>query len=261
MKIIKHCHKLILSDAIITPNVMNLIEKRNKPKRMYIVNTYQKYKGIEAIRQNNENEFSNNIKKHIETDNYLIFEKINFEDSKFNPPVAVVYEIKHNASTLNKLSNRFKVGSNVYYCVLQTTTSAISSNDYLLYPEIYKFDTLTHRNHKIFPITSSDYLNHTDFFSVSGGAVRFTRSEKPTITYAKKNDIFNISFLLKDQNDMVALHEYDFRLTPDVQFLNHNVYFGTFESYSNIMNANYNSTVGVYLSATPVTSINEEIII
>jgi hypothetical protein len=27
------------------------------------------------------------------------------------------------------------------------------------------------------------------------------------------------------------------------------------------MNANYNSTVGVYLSATPVTSINEEIII
>ena len=57
MKIIKNCHKLILSDAIITPNVMNLIEKRNKPKRMYIVNTYQKYKGIEAIRQNAENLF------------------------------------------------------------------------------------------------------------------------------------------------------------------------------------------------------------
>ena len=52
---------------------MNLIEKRNKPKRMYIVNTYQKYKGIEAIRQNNENEFLNNIKKHIETDNYFLF--------------------------------------------------------------------------------------------------------------------------------------------------------------------------------------------
>jgi len=43
--------------------------------------------------------------------------------------------------------------------------------------------------------------------------------------------------------------------------LKHNVYFSTFESYSNIMNTNYNSTVGVYLSATSVTSINEEIII
>ena len=220
----------------------------------YTPSAYRQLSAISKFEINSDTLF-------IETDNYLVFEKINYEDSKFNPPVAVVYEIQHNASALNKLSNRFKVGSDVYYCVLQTTTSAISSNNYLLYPEIYKFDTLSHRNHKIFPITPSDYLNHTDFFSVSGGDVRFTRSEKPTITYAKKNDIFNISFLLKDQNDMVALHEYDFRLTPDVQFLKHNVYFGTFESYSNIMNANYNSTVGVYLSATPVTSINEEIIV
>jgi len=197
----------------------------------------------------------------IETDNYLVFEKINYENSKFNPPVAVVYEIEHNASPINKLSNRFKVGSDVYYCVLQTNTPTITSNNYILYPEIYKFDTLSHRNYKIFPVTASDYLNNTQFFSVSGGDIRFTKAEKPTFTYAKKNNIFNISFLLKDQNDMIALHEYDFRLSPSVEFLKHNVYFSTFESYSNIMNANYNSTVGVYLSATSVTSINEEIII
>jgi len=197
----------------------------------------------------------------IETDNYLVFEKITYENSQFNPPVALVYEIQHNKSSLNKISNRFKVGTDVYYCVLQTTTSAISSNDYVLYPEIYKFDTLTHKNSKLFPLTSADYLNHTDFFSVSGGDIRFTRTEPPTFTYAKKNDMFNISFLLKDQNDMIALHEYDFRLSPNVEFLKHNVYFATFESYSNIMNSSYSSTVGVYLSATPVTSINEEIII
>jgi hypothetical protein len=68
MSIIKKCHKLILSDAILTPNVLNLIDKRENPNRIFIKNTFQKYKGIEAIRQNDENLFLDKIRDHIKND-------------------------------------------------------------------------------------------------------------------------------------------------------------------------------------------------
>ena len=73
MSIIKKCHKLILSDAILTPNVLNLIDKREKANKIFIKNTFQKYKAIEAIRQNDENLFLDKIRDHIKNDNYFLF--------------------------------------------------------------------------------------------------------------------------------------------------------------------------------------------
>ena len=73
MRIIKNCHKLVLSDAILTQNEINLIDKRTVANKIYICNEYKKYQGIEAIRQNDENEFISNIKTHIEGNNYILF--------------------------------------------------------------------------------------------------------------------------------------------------------------------------------------------
>lgn len=73
IKIIKNCHKLILSDAIMTNNVMNFIEKRISKNKIYIKNNYLKYENIEAIRQNDENAFLDKIKDHIENNNYFLF--------------------------------------------------------------------------------------------------------------------------------------------------------------------------------------------
>jgi hypothetical protein len=162
---------------------------------------------------------------------------------------------------VDRLSNRFKVGTDVYYCVLNSTTPTISSNNYIIYPDIYKFDTLTNKNTKIFPINDSDFTSNTVFFNVSGGNVRFDIVENPVLVYNSTNDIFSLSFLIKDQNEMIALNEYDFIINPDVSFLRHNAYFGSFESYSNTFTTNYSTLLDVYLSSSPVTIINEELIL
>ena len=73
MKIIKNCHKLIISDAILTPNILNLIDKRKAINNIYINNEYKKYKGIDAIKYNDENQFFNLIKEHITNNNYFLF--------------------------------------------------------------------------------------------------------------------------------------------------------------------------------------------
>ena len=197
----------------------------------------------------------------IETDNYLIFEKVKYENSTFLNPKTLTYVIEHDTNDVNQLSNRFKVGTDVYYCVLNSTTTAISSNNYILYPDIYRYDTLTNKNVKIFPINDSDFTSNTQFFSVSGGNVRFPIVEKPILVYNSTNDIFSLSFLIKDQNEMVALNEYDFIINPNVSFLRHNAYFGSFESYSNAFNDNYSTLLDVYLSSSAVTLVNEELIL
>lgn len=73
MKIIKNCYKLVISDAIITPNVLNLIAKRKGINKIYIKNEFKKYEGIEAIKCNDENNFFNLINTNISNDNYFLF--------------------------------------------------------------------------------------------------------------------------------------------------------------------------------------------
>ena len=43
MKIINNCHKLILSESIISDNVFNLCSKRPDKSKIFIQNTFKKY--------------------------------------------------------------------------------------------------------------------------------------------------------------------------------------------------------------------------
>ena len=57
MKIINNCDKLILTEALINDNVFNIVDKRPNETKIYIRNSFKKYKGVEAIQYNNENNF------------------------------------------------------------------------------------------------------------------------------------------------------------------------------------------------------------
>lgn len=197
----------------------------------------------------------------IETPNYLVFEKIKFENSNFQNPKTGAYVVNHNTNNINQLSNRFKVGNDIMYCVLNSDTIPITSNNCIIYPEIYKFDTLENTNIKIFPLNDTDVAFKTEFFSISGGNVRFEILEKPVLTHNSNSDVYSITFLMKDQNEMLAFNEYEFILDPQVSFTKHNVYYSNFESFSNIFKSDYNTLLDVYLSAAPVTVINEELIL
>lgn len=74
MKLVKNCHKLIISDALINENVKNFlnISKSNR-KTIFIKNTYKKFKNVKAVRYHNENEFLIQVKKDINENNYFLF--------------------------------------------------------------------------------------------------------------------------------------------------------------------------------------------
>jgi hypothetical protein len=74
MKLVKNCHKLIISDALINQNVLNFLNvNKTLRKTIFIKNTFKKYNGVNAIRYHDENEFLNEIKKDIENNNYFLF--------------------------------------------------------------------------------------------------------------------------------------------------------------------------------------------
>lgn len=194
----------------------------------------------------------------IQTSSYFVIEKVKLEDGEFVNPKTVTYSLSHSTHNFDKITNRFKKNNDVYYAIMETSSDYVSSNDFKVYPSIYKFDLVNFKNDKVFPLSDSFV---TDFFSISGGDVRYTLLDTPTITHSSRNNIFNISFLLKDQNNLIYLHEYDFDESPNIEFLSHRAYKPTNDQVSNIFDATYASTLAFYLSSgtTTLTLSTEEI--
>ena len=74
MKLVKNCHKLIISDALINENVKNFLNiSKSSRKTIFIKNSFKKFKDVKAVRYHNENEFLNQVKKDIGENNYFLF--------------------------------------------------------------------------------------------------------------------------------------------------------------------------------------------
>lgn len=211
----------------------------------------------EIIDEMNENVTSFDIANDvlfIETPSYLTINKISMQNGDFVDPKSIPYALSIEGD-YTKISNRFKKDYNVYYCRLSTTSQTISSNNFIVYPEIYEFDLINFKNTKIFPKTSNDI---TSFFDISGGNVRYTHVDKPTFNYNSRNNIYNISYLLKDQNDMPVLHRLDFTLDPNVLFTTHDIRtFNTNYTTSNILSSG--GTLNMFLSGGSISYVGEEL--
>lgn len=192
----------------------------------------------------------------IKTPSYLTFNKLVYSNGEFVDSKASTTYITHNSSSFDKISNRFKKDSEVFYCSLSTYGGS-DSNTLIIYPQIYKFDYINNINYKIFPSNDSDITNNAQFFTISGGNVRYTSIDTPTLTYSSRPNIFNISFLLKDQNNMFSIHEIDFGISTHVSFYSNANYFPTLDNASNIFTTL--STVNVFLSSGNITLLNEEL--
>ncbi len=197
----------------------------------------------------------------IETPSYLITDKIVFSNNDFVNPKTSNVIITNDYNQYNAISTRFKVKNDVYYCVMKTLTPTITSNQFVLYPEIYKLDLFNFKNELIFPESIADITNNTEFFTISGNDVRYLKCDQPVLTHSSRNNIFNISFILKDQNNHIFLQEYDFTLLPSIKFLNHKQYPPLKDQESNIFDATYTTTLTFNISAGNPTVSNEEFIL
>jgi hypothetical protein len=191
----------------------------------------------------------------FETPSYLIIDRVLMNDGVFVDPRTAPITIV-TGDEYSKISNRFRVNQTVYYCNTKTQTPAISSNNFIVYPEIYAFDLVNFRNNKIFPLDEADI---TTFFSISGDGVRYTYLDSPILTYSSKNNIFNLSFLMKDQNDMPRLHQLDFYLNPNISFSSHTIH--NFSPFSKSYTLSSINNLSLYLSGGNITYVGEELIL
>jgi len=71
MKLIKNCHKIIVSDALISDNVFELLKLRQD--KIFINNDFKKYTNINAYDVRNEEKFLNMINDRCSKDEYFLF--------------------------------------------------------------------------------------------------------------------------------------------------------------------------------------------
>lgn len=192
----------------------------------------------------------------IKTPSYLTFNKLIYANGTFADSRANTIYITHSDNSFNKISNRFKKDTDIYYCSL-STYGDVNSNTLLIYPQIYRFDYINNINYQIFPSNSTDITNNAQFFTISGGDVRYTAIDTPILTYSSRPNLFNISFLLKDQNNMFSIHNIDFGISTHVSFYSNVNYFPTVDNTSNIFTTL--STINVFLSAGNITLLDEEL--
>ena len=73
IRLIKECKKVIVSDATIDLNTFNLLAcRKTNNKTVFIKNVVKKFKGIPAIRHNDENKFIDELRNHIKDKKYFL---------------------------------------------------------------------------------------------------------------------------------------------------------------------------------------------
>lgn len=202
-------------------------------------------------------ELSNNT-LFIETLSYMVIEPIKYKNEEFSNPNISKIVIKHGLDAYNEISNRFRVDNFVYYTLLEHISATSPSNDIKIYPKIYRYDLQNYVNELLFP---NDLSLVTESFNISAGDIRYVDIDAVTLTHSKRNDIFNITFVLKDQNNYFTIRRYDFELKDNIEFIKHEVVDSNVENFSTILDSNYDTNLTVYMSATQVQNEGETLII
>lgn len=172
----------------------------------------------------------------IQTGNYVIFDKINYTQDGYVNPKTPNIAVSYNNNLYNTASNRYKVGSNVYFATLSTYGDVTSSQAFV-YPVIYKIDIYTLELQQIFPATANISAYSADF-AIDTDNVLYVEAGAPYITYNSDVELFNISYLLKDQNKLPYLMS---------------VYFK--DKQDNIIDSTYGFRFGVNNTTTQFTTL------
>tara|TARA_R100001509_G_scaffold110288_1_gene66017 strand:+ start:811 stop:3678 length:2868 start_codon:yes stop_codon:yes gene_type:complete len=172
----------------------------------------------------------------IETSSFLITEKTSYQDNKFVTPNTFTSTLNINTNFFDKVSNRLKVGSDVFYCRLQK--EQITFKNIRVYPTIFKYNFQEDKTVQIFPTTGNNAENCN--FNLSSFDSIYVESGKPFLTYNSDNEQFNLAFLLKDLNKGPLLVNYLFEYKDSVNFLDNT----TFSSNNSRFTDNFEKELG-----------------
>ena len=193
-----------------------------------------------------KNELSGKVKEFdmfyntmfIETSSFLIIENIEYDiqtNDFTNSNNTIVNLLSCNTNNFDKVSNRFKVGDDVFYAQL-VKEGAINDDsgfkDIRVYPRIFKYSYTKQTTEQIYPTLGNPVLNDYSYFNEYINEVLLLESGKPQLTYSSENELFNLSFILKDQNKTPRLYAYVFEYTDEINFIKANYYEANNMSYT-----------------------------
>jgi hypothetical protein len=151
----------------------------------------------------------------IETENYLILDKIAYDGEGFIDPVTK-NTVLARTNNLNRFSNRFfnEKNKTMTFVVLDQAPSLSASNYKSIYPNIYVYDIKTNTTSKVFPKPTTDVeelFNLGDIFD-STCDVNIVKIQSPILTYNSLNEVYKLTFVGEDNNGLFHLFDYGFYL-------------------------------------------------
>ena len=160
----------------------------------------------------------------IETSSFLVVESIdyNIKTNDFEYPLSITNTLSTNTNNFDKISNRFKVGDDVFYAKLVkegVVNTGAAFKDFRVYPLIYKYNYVRNNVEQIYPTDTDNLIDQYAYVNSVNNDVVFLESSKPVLTYSSDNEMFNLSFILKDQNKTPRLYSYIFDYKDRVKFI------------------------------------------
>jgi hypothetical protein len=144
----------------------------------------------------------------LETSSFFVIEPLRFENNNYVDPFTNNISLSINTNNFDKISNRYSTNLNVYYYQIKSLSNNTDTKALSVYPEIYKYSYAKKKTEKIFPKSTSELIERRSLFVLSGVDIRYKESDTPVISYRSDIDMFNISYLLKDQNKSPLLVNY-----------------------------------------------------
>ena len=200
----------------------------------------------------------------LQTSSFFVIESLNFENNKFSDPFTNNISLSINTNNFDKISNRFKKDLDVYYFKLKVENDNTQTKVLSVYPEIYQYNYTDRTNTKIFPKTATELANNINKFVLSSYDVLYDQANSLNITFREDIDMYNISYIIKDQNisPIIVSHHFNLDSNKDVTFMRDDyiraVYDNktyTFENNNPLSSFNFN------LSSTPLSNSDNSLIL
>jgi len=173
----------------------------------------------------------------IETNKYLIFDKIVYSDSKFITPntTNTVFKLLSSAPLI-KTSNRFFNEKNKHIIFSIVSPAGFNpvqvgesfgyseelpqGNDKIIVPNIYRYNIGNNRYKQIFPTVNTTVEEFIDIFSLTNTFsidynFSIVKIDKPHLTYNSLNDLYKITFIGVDNNNLFHLFDYQFAIDSE----------------------------------------------
>lgn len=152
----------------------------------------------------------------IQTNNYLIVDKIKYDSGTYKKPAIVQNILKYNDDYFNRVSNRLKVGDSVYFAITKKF-EVVHTNQIYIVPYIYRYSKKANMLEQLYPLASDTEIID-ERFNITDSGVEYVELTTPRICFSKNVNKINLSYLLKDLNKSPTLVSLMFKPGNSITF-------------------------------------------